>query len=287
MVTEKENTREALKSNFERWLGSFKDVGQRRCGLASIRGQTGTHYAAVVSNVVADLVEPLPTRARTGQWLNLQAQLLRDASATNVILVGTRDEPVTVPASIVENQVRARFPIPGPGPWLIQVLATMDTGPRPVIEAEVFADVEPPKEFEFLPAPGESSKPAGEDLAKSLFVMLNAARLEEGRRALTRDSLLDRLASQHAMAMLAAGHIGHDVGDGSPKARFENAGIFTDVAGENVAYAANVIRIHRTLWASPSHRTNILYRSFTKVGLAVIRSRDNTVWACELFAALD
>ena len=287
VVPDSETNGKVLTSRLRHWLSSFDDGGQRRCGLSRVKGQTETTYAAVASDIVADLVRPLPTRVRTGQWLDLQVQLLREASESKVILEGTRDEPQAVPATIVNNQVHARFPIPGPGPWLIQVLATMDTGPRPVVEAQIFADQEPPKELEFLPAPGESSKGSTPDLAGSLFIMLNAARLEEGRKPLSRDARLDQLAKEHAMAMLAAGHIGHDVGDGSPKARLENAGMFAALAGENVAHAADVIRTHRALWASPSHRSNILHRGFRNVGLAVIRAPDTTVWACELFAALD
>ena len=276
-----------VASRLQRWLGSFDDGGQRRCGLSSVRGENETTYAAVASDIVADLVKPLPTRVRTGQWLDLEVQLLREASESKVILEGARDEPQAVPASMVDNRVRARFPIPGPGPWLIQVLATMDTGPRPVVEVQVFADQEPPRDLEFLPAPGETSNQSNVEPTESLFLMLNAARLAEGRKALSRDLRLDQLAKEHAMAMLAAGHIGHDVGDGTPKARLENAGIFAALAGENVAHAADVIRTHRALWSSPSHRSNMLHRGFRNVGLSVIRAPDSTVWACELFAALE
>ncbi len=276
-----------LWSHFERWLYGVNEAGQRRCGVWSVKSQGVTTYAAVVSNVVADVTKPLPTRVRTGQWLDVQVQLLRDATEAKVILEGPRGEPVSVPASIIDNQVRARFPIAAPGPWLIQVLATMDTGPRPVVEVQVFADTEPPLQLESLPAPGESSRATVTDAAASLYAMLNAARFEEGRKALVRDARLDRLAYEHAAAMLAAGQIGHDVGDGSPKSRLENAGIFANLAGENVAHAADVVRTHRALWASPSHRSNILHRGFRNVGLAVIRAEDNTVWSCELFAALE
>jgi uncharacterized protein YkwD len=163
----------------------------------------------------------------------------------------------------------------------------METGPRPVIEAEVFVDEEPPKQLELRPAPGESASAQAGDSTEALYAMLNAARVEVGRKALARDPKLDELAREHATAMLAAGRVGHDVGDGSPKTRLENAGIFTALAGENVAHAADAVRAHRALWASPSHRTNILHRGFRNVGLGVVRGPDNTVWACELFAALD
>jgi uncharacterized protein YkwD len=175
----------------------------------------------------------------------------------------------------------------GPGPWLIQVLATLETGPRPVLEAEVFVDEEPPKQLELRPAPGESASGQVGNSTEALYAMLNAARVEVGRKALTRDPGLAQLAQEHATAMLAAGRVGHDVGDGSPRNRLENAGIFAALAGENVAHAADAIRAHRALWASPSHRSNILHRGFRNVGIGVVHGPDNTVWACELFAALD
>ncbi len=276
-----------LLSHFENWLQSFDDGGERRCGLATFRAGAGVTYAAVASDVVADLIEPLPTHARTGQWLSLKVKLLREASEAKVIVEGTRDEPAFIPASIVDGHVLARFPVMGPGPWTIQVLATMDTGPRPVIDAEVVADETPPKTLQWQEAPGESASSQGQSPAEALFAMLNAARREEGRKPLERDARLDRLATEHALAMLASGRIGHDVGDGSPKSRLENAGIFASLAGENVAHAADTVRTHRALWASPSHRSNILHRGFRNVGLAVVRGPDKTVWTCELFAALD
>lgn len=278
---------EVLVPRFEHWLGSFSDGGQRRCGISRDTGRNGTRYAAVVSDVFADLVKPLPIRVRTGQWLDLEVHLLGDASDAKVILEGPRNEPGVVPSTINQSEVRSRFPMSGPGSWLIQVLATTDTGPRPVVEAEVFVDEKPPEQLELRPAPGESARGQGEDSAQDLYLMLNAARVSEGRKALSRDQRLDRLAREHATAMLAAGHIGHDVGDGSPKSRLENAGVFAALAGENVAHAADVLRAHRALWTSPSHRSNILHRGFRNVGLGVVRGPDDTVWACELFAALD
>lgn len=276
-----------LLSHFENWMHSFDDGGERRCGLAAFEDGKMVTYAAVATDVVADLVVPLPTRARTGQWLNLKVKLLREASEAKVVVEGARNEPAFIPASIVDGYVLARFPVMGPGPWILQVLATMDTGPRPVVDAELIADEVPPKTLQWQPAPGESASSQGQGPAEALFAMLNAARLEEGRKPLERDARLDRLATEHAMAMLASGRIGHDVGDGSPKSRMENAGIFAALAGENVAHAADTVRTHRALWASPSHRSNILHRGFRNVGLGIVRGPDNTVWTCELFAALD
>ena len=40
---------------------------------------------------------------------------------------------------------------------------------------------------------------------------------------------------------------------------------------------------HRALWASPSHRGNLLLDQFTKVGIGVVRGPDGAVWVTELF----
>jgi hypothetical protein len=62
------------------------------------------------------------------------------------------------------------------------------------------------------------------------------------------------------------------------------AGIKAHVAGENVATAGTLENAHRALWASPSHRGNLLFDRFTKVGVAVIRAADGMVWVTEMFS---
>jgi uncharacterized protein YkwD len=65
------------------------------------------------------------------------------------------------------------------------------------------------------------------------------------------------------------------------------AGLVPRLAGENVVRAADPKRAHRALWASPSHRTNLLHRGFTRWGLGVIVDEAGTLWICELFASKD
>jgi uncharacterized protein YkwD len=57
------------------------------------------------------------------------------------------------------------------------------------------------------------------------------------------------------------------------------------LAGENVAHATDPVRAHRALWASPSHRTNLLHRGFSRWGLGVMRDEDGSLWICEIFAS--
>jgi uncharacterized protein YkwD len=52
-----------------------------------------------------------------------------------------------------------------------------------------------------------------------------------------------------------------------------------------VAHAADARHAHRTLWASPSHRSNLLESRFDAVGVGSATGSDQTVWVCEVFAA--
>jgi uncharacterized protein YkwD len=115
--------------------------------------------------------------------------------------------------------------------------------------------------------------------------MVNAARASEGLRALRPNATLTQLASEHATMMRGVRRTAHDTGEGDLTARLARAGLSL-TAGENVAHAASVALAHRVLWASPSHRQNLLTAGFDSIGIGVALDEDGSVWVCEEFAAL-
>jgi uncharacterized protein YkwD len=116
--------------------------------------------------------------------------------------------------------------------------------------------------------------------------MVNAARQSEGLPRLVRESTLERLAQRHARAMQKSARLAHNLGEGDPKQRVLATGLRVRETGENVARAASIRRAHRVIWASPSHRANLLYPEFDKIGIGVAMDADGGVWACQLFAEL-
>lgn len=265
------------------WRASFKDDGIRTCGVATGKMKDGTEVVAAIAVDAAAKLEPLPTRAHTGQWLTLKATMLVPASGARVVLLAPNESPRTIPSSYANGKIVARFAPNRPGAFNVQVLADLASGPRPVLEASVFADTEPPPFMPDLSAPGEDA--AGAERGESALIkMVAALRKDQSLPPLQRNAALDKIARAHVEEMRKANKVAHDVGDGDPVARFEAAGIQAKESGENVANAQTIKLAHRALYASPSHRANLLKRDFTHIGIAVVEEGPNRVWACEVFA---
>jgi uncharacterized protein YkwD len=274
----------AAVDQLRQWLDSWNDGGERRCGFALVTTRGRSVLGAVAADVLADL-EPVPVRARVGAWVDVNTQLLVAASDAKLVVLGPNGSPFTVPTSFDGQHARARFHADRPGAFLIQLLANVSGGPRPVVEATVYADQHPPTSFVSEAAPGESAaQPASADPTVDLLAMLNQARQSEQSPELLRDPALDAIAVRHAHAMRELQRIAHDAGDGDPQSRVEAASPNVLAAGENVAHALDAVQAHRVLWASPSHRENLLAPRYDRVGIGVARDPDGSLWVCELFA---
>ncbi len=274
---------DALRARLTEWLGHVRSP--RRCGVGAARSGKGHVYAVVAAEAAATLT-PVATRARVGEWLTVDAQLLVGATDAKLVVLGPSGRPRPVPTTFSRadagGHVRARFAPDRAGAFVAQLVADLDDGPRPVLEFDVYADVSPAQARE-RPAPGEAVAGGGDD-AEALSRMLGAARAGESLPPLTRSTALDALCAAHVARMTRTGRVAHDAGDGDPALRAETAGLRPHAVGENVARARSVATAHRALWASPSHRANILSPAFTHVGIAAARSEGGDVFVCELFA---
>ncbi len=277
-----------LKSELARRADTRAPV---RCGVAiASTPHGGEVLLALRVEALADLA-PLPTRARTGEWLSFEARVHVPARSAKLVVLGARGAPKTVPTSLdpATGIARARFVLDQPGSFTVQLVGDLSEGPRPLLEARLFADVTPSAPGEEPPAPGEelagtSGDPSGD--APTLARMVGALRSSEGSPALTRDEKLDALARAHAERMRDQKAVAHDLGDGDFRERFEAEGsLDARAVGENVAHAPTLALAHRALHASPSHRINLLRGDYTHLGVGVARATDGSVYVCETFAA--
>jgi uncharacterized protein YkwD len=274
---------DATLRNLDAWLAQSRYPRLRRCAVATAVAPDGVQVLAIVAvDALAD-VAPLPVRGRTGQWLDVEARLRIPARGGAVIVLGPGGAPRQVPTWMEGRNLHARFALDRPGEFAVQVVASTDTGPRPVLEASVFADIEPFEHRRDDAAPGEDAGGSGDE-DEVLLRMVASARASAGERALSRDARLDAIARGHAERMSAAHILAHDAGDGDPSERMGAAGLDATATGENIAHAPTLSLAHRALWGSPSHRANLLRREFEHIGVAVCRDERGDAWVVETFA---
>jgi len=272
----------ALVNHVEVWAKGPQPLGVRRCGVGAVDRDGALSVSIIVVDVLAELA-PLPTRVETGTRLEVSALLALAPTAASVVLLPPTGAPFSVEAELERGRLWARYTPTAPGPWLVQIMATHVGGPRPVVQAMVTVGEEPPAAFAAIEVPGEAAYDPQARPDDALFALLNSARREHGLPALQRNETLDRVASAHCRAMRSRGQVSHDTGAGDPARRVEEAGLRPQATGENVALARTVPRLHRVLWASPSHRENLLLRRWDEAGVAVIEKTDGSLLATEVF----
>jgi uncharacterized protein YkwD len=274
-----------LPSHVATWAKAPPLLGVRRCGVGAV-DQAGSLFITVVAVDVLAELEPLATQVDLGTRVDLGARLGRSPTAASVILLPPTGAPFSVASELERGHLTARFTPTAPGPWLVQVMATHVGGPRPVAQAILTVGEEPPVGFAQTEVPGEEDFDPKLAPGDALFSLLNAARKEHGLPLLARNRQLDRVAQEHCRAMKSRGQVSHDTGAGDPARRVEEAGLRPQATGENVALAKTVPRLHRVLWASPSHRENVLLRRWDQAGVAVVEKDDGSLLATEVFIDL-
>ncbi len=280
--------RTALLQDVKTWLG--KSAPKVRCGVALYRTGKGADakeaLAVIAVTPLADLVA-IPTKAKAGAWIDLDAVLLGDVDKGQVILLPPSGAPKTILSTTTSGtptHVTARFAVGNAGRWVVQVLAEDASGPRPVLEAEVYAGVDPPLAPPSAAVPGEADGEGAKNPKDALLLRLNGARAAEKLKPLVIDATLAKVAQAHAEAMMKKHLLGHDVGDGDPAARVAETGTKWKLLGENVAKAKTDLGAHRAIYASPSHRSNLLEGRFTKVGIGVaVDAKTGELWVTQMY----
>ena len=248
------------------------------CGEALERLPDGTYALAIMFAAARASLAPIPRQVRVGEWVLVDATTNGAAQSAKVYIAHDREAPYAVPTTLDRGHIIARFAAKSSGMHSVQVVLNAGDGPKPILEAVVFAGV----------AASDQRYLQGDQIVVSneatpegrLLAYLIQAR--EGR-ALERRPALDAVAAAHSERMRAAHKLAHTVDDGTASDRVFGAHIAAKIIGENVALAKTVEEAHQALMASPSHRGNILNKDFRGVGLSVLTDSDGNVWVTEVF----
>jgi uncharacterized protein YkwD len=144
----------------------------------------------------------------------------------------------------------------------------------------------------------KSKKKPKTTVVEQVLAHINEARVAEGRKALTLDENLSKAAAIHNQLMIDGCGLSHQCpGESGLGERFSAQGVKWTSAGENIGYgssgssdaakvnAANGLTDAMLAELPPDdgHRKNLLSRSFTRIGLSVVRDGKGVTWMTQDF----
>ncbi|MDI6103493.1 CAP domain-containing protein [Actinoplanes sp. NEAU-A12] len=135
-------------------------------------------------------------------------------------------------------------------------------------------------------------------VAEQVLAHINAARVADGLKALTLDTNLSKAAAVHTQLMIDGCGLSHQCpGEAGLGERFSAQNVKWGTAGENIGYgssgssdsamvkAANGLTDSMLAEVPPNdgHRKNLLNKSFTRIGLSIVRDAKGVTWMTQDF----
>ena len=122
-------------------------------------------------------------------------------------------------------------------------------------------------------------------LAKEVLVLVNQERAKVGLSALKDNWQLARVARYKSEDMRDKNYFSHTSPTyGSPFDMIKNFGIKYMAAGENIAMGQPTAAAVMKSWMnSPGHKSNILSKNFTELGVGVAKSKSGSVYWTQQF----
>ena len=174
-----------------------------------------------------------------------------------------RDAEGTMWQSAVRAGTRLAIPEELSRPVTLQLVAEGPGGPRPVAERVVGGRL-------------GGTDAVIPDSDEPIATRLDRLRAASDAGELRPNRLLQDVADQHARRVCAEGTVGHVTDEGDPERRLAREGIRARHVGETVARAPGASRAYAAMLGSPSHRSALIDRRFTDVGIGEARDGDAT-----------
>jgi len=135
-------------------------------------------------------------------------------------------------------------------------------------------------------APGWAQEKGAAAPGKEVALILkrtNAERARQDLPPLKLNSLLTRAAQRHTENMARQGRMAHELDGQTPADRVRKVGYEFTRLGENVAYGMPVQDVVSVWMKSPGHKSNILGKDYTEIGIGVARDEDGVPYYTQVF----
>ena len=244
-------------------------------GAGVVEGASMSAAVLLLSERKTEL-DPFPRLVKVGEKATLSGKLVFPLHSARVYVtppsgVARQEAPGTAASAIYE----AKLSFPSPGTYTVEVVAESVKGPEVAALFRVVAGT--PTAVD----PSASVVPETKDLAKAesqVLMDINQRRARHGVAALSRSSLLDSAAAEHAAEMVRMNYFAHvspvsgDVGQ-----RLTREGFAWERVTENLGEAASALEAHRQIESSPGHLANVLDAGVDLVGLSAVRVKRGSI----------
>jgi uncharacterized protein YkwD len=253
-----------------------RDVTHCGLGVARVGGRS---VAVWVGSRRAVALEPIPVASAVGAVLVVKGRAPGAAGAVRAFLGMPDGSAIALDVRTMGGgEFTAEVPLERAGRYDLEIQTDPGSGPETASLLPLFAGRPPDAVPTVAAADSEAAERSVEAPDAQIFSLVNAARKRLGAAPLVRDARLDAVALAHSTDMVALGYFGHRSPGGAMLAdRLRTSGLRPSAFGENVARSSSAVRVHRNLMDSPSHRIELLDRSYTHMGVGVARDGDALV----------
>lgn len=259
------------------------DAAATHCGVG-LASRDGARVMSVVTVRRAAVLEPFPVEPPPGSQAILSGRLEPGFAHPRVFVTrpdGRVDRLLMMPRA---RGFGARVLFDATGEHRLEVMADGPGGPEPVAILSAYVGTPPPPRAVVVVQPDTPEDPAL--VVRRLHELLDGARREAGLAPFELDSLLARLARDHAVDMRQSRFFGHaSPTRGNLAERMRAIGASSPRVAENIARGPSAARIHANIMDSPAHRANVLDPLLTHVGLGVAQVAEGDLLAVMVFAA--
>lgn len=238
---------------------------------ATIVERQGIRIAVIALSPRPFTMEDVPRMLREPRALRIRGRLASGFSQPSFELRTASGDVTRLPAGNGPD-FAVSLPITTEGEHEIRLMATGGTGSSVLARFPVYVGQNPPNSLRL----GGDAAPVqgGTDAATveaELLRLLNEARAAQGLRPLEGHEGLADVARAHSRDMVENRFLAHQSPtSGSPADRLRAANLSSGLVLENLGRGPDAATISATLLQTPQHRSNILNRDVTHVGIGVV-----------------
>jgi uncharacterized protein YkwD len=216
-------------------------------------------------------LEPIPRKLPPGGRAPIKGTLLGRMRKPHLYVTEPKGEVHELAVAVTGDAFRGDFACDrGPGRYQVEVFGTHEMGPTVLANFPVFCGVAPPA-ARLGPAGYSARSLKAADAEARMLELVNRDRRVAGLPPVAADPALAAVARAHSLDMLQNDFVGHvSPVTGGMEDRLKRAGLAPPRVFENVGRAGSVEEVQAGLMRSPGHRSAILDRQVTHVGIGIV-----------------